>query len=436
MTPSDSNLQRATFSPMSRRAVLTSAAAGASVPVLGGFAGHALSPSAEAATLPLVTPRSSKAAYEAFGVNAMVNHAKSTYQYTGAWMANLRDAGVHYIRGEYAKGSDKTATTAKLARQYGIKWGMTVAPTLAMSDAEIKATIADIAAKAADVCLFIEGINEPNYPRQLGYVPTNWRALTLQKQKVIFQAARSYASLRNVPILSPSLQMNAVTASDYQWFASNGLLNYMTHSATHCYPGGWYPDHQLDERLAPMKKYWPKPVWITETGYTNAVASTSGQKPIPEDIAGIYAPSSILEAVDRGYKTIWFEVLDDPDSGSKNEVEANLGLWGIKSGMAPPWRAKPAALAFKSFLAQLKDPGAAYQPKAIGLRVTSSASDVRWTAIAKRDGSVRLFLRRSKDAWDPVHKVRLNVPSVGVSVTTAKGTRTVSVGSKVVTILL
>jgi hypothetical protein len=436
MTPSLSNITPAPASRMSRRAVLTTAVAGASAPLLTGFAGTALTSPADAATLPLVTPKWSHLAYQSFGVNAMVNHAKSSYQYNSAWMANLRDMGVHYIRGQYALGASLTAATTRATRQYGMKWGMSVCPDLSMSDATIKATIADIAKNAADVCLFLEGVNEPNYPRQLGYVPSNWRQLTLAKQKVIYQAARSHASLAHVPILTPSLQMVAVTASDYKWFADNGLMNVVTHAGSHCYPGGWYPDHSMASLLNPMKAYWHKPVWITETGYTNAVASTSGQKPTPEDVAGIYAPSAILEAVDRGYQTVWFEVLDDPDSGSKNEVEANLGLWGMQSGMAPPWRPKPAVGALKAFLAETKDPGATYKPRAIPLRVTSSASDVRWTALGKRNGSVRLYLRRAKDCWDPIHKVRLKVPAVPVTVSTAKGSRTVSVGSSVVSLVL
>ncbi len=422
---------------LSRRHVVMAGVAAASSPVWSGVAGPGLTESAEAATLPSVKPKWSHLAYESFGVNSMPNHIRTAYQYRRQWMQSLDGLGVRYFRGMWGRGSNSTYDTAALAREMGLKWGMTVIPTLSMSDDAIRASIADISARAASTCIYVEGVNEPNYPRQLGYVPTNWRQLTLQKQRVLWQAVRSHGNLAHVKVLSPSLQMVKATASDYEWFARNGLLNYMSHCGTHLYPGGHYPDHTMDSRLAPMRKYWPKPVWVTETGYNNALATTGGHKPVPEDVAAIYGPSTILEAVDRNYQTVWFEALDDPDAGAKDEIEANLGMWALQSNrQAPPWRAKPVVPVLKAFLAELRDPGAAYSPRAIGLKVSSSASDVRWTALGKRDGSVRLYLRRARDCWDPQARVRLRVPAVATTITTAQGSRTVSVGSQVVTVRL
>src|SRR3712207_7243381 len=48
------------------------------------------------------------------------------------------------------------------------------------------------------------------------------------------------------------------------------------------------------------------------------------------------------------------------------------------------WRAKPAAVALRGILNGMKDPGPAYRPRAIGLRVSAATRDVRWTALGKR----------------------------------------------------
>jgi len=363
-------------------------------------------------------------------------HDHSVYQYRSAWIGNLANMGVSFIRGTYKPGFAPTYETARLLRERRMKWNMVLVTDLRQSDADIVARVKDIASKAADVCVAVEGINEPNHNRSGGSVPSNWRELTLQKQKVLWQAVQA-SSLRGKPVLGPSLQMQRVKEADFAWFASHGLNNYMTHAGTHCYPTGRYIDTNFDSATRTMRKYWHKPVWITETGYTNALDDAGGQRPVPEWVAGVYAPSAALEAIDRGWKVNWFEVMDDFDAGARNEVEANYGLYAVGSSMSPSgWRAKPAAIALKGILNGLKDPGPAFKPRTIGLRVAASTADVRWTALGKRDGSVRLYLRRTAEVYNSDTDRKIAVADARVTITTAKGTRTVSVGPEVVSVLL
>ncbi len=425
---------------LSRRHVLkrgaVAAAAGAAAPVFSGWASP-LTPAASAATLPQVTPKSSQAALESFGVCAMPLHDHSVYQYRSAWIGNLAAMGVPFIRGTYKQGFAPTYETARLLRERRMKWHMVLVTDLRQSDADIRARVNDIASKNADVCFAVEGINEPNYSRGGSWVPSNWRELTLAKQKVLWQAVQARPELRGKPVLGPSLQMQKATEADFQWFASHGLNNYMTHAGTHCYPTGRYIDSNFDANTRVMRKYWNKPVWVTETGYTNALADAGGQRPVPEWVAGVYAPSAALEAIDRGWKVNWFEVMDDVDAGAKNDVEANYGLYAVGSTISPSgWRAKPAAIALKGILNGLKDPGTAFRPQTIGLRVAASTADVRWTALGKRDGSVRLYLRRTAEVYDARTGRTLTVAPAKVTITTAKGTRTVSVDSQVTSVLL
>ena len=427
---------------LSRRSILKrgalSAAAGVTAPVFSGWAGP-LSSAANAA-LPMVAPKWSHRAVESFGVCAMPLHDKSVYHYRSSWISNLSSMGISYIRSSYEPGFAPTYETVSLLRQRGMKWGMIAVEEdeLTVSDSRIINRINDIANRAADVCLYVEGINEPNHSRDGSPVPSNWKELTLQKQKVVWQAVQARSELRGrVAVLGPSLQMNEVSDSDYKWFADRGLMNYMTHAGTHGYSGGRYPDRKFATQLKGVTTYWRKPVWITEAGYTNAQAGYWGPAPIPEWVAGVYAPSAVLEAVDRGWKYTWFEVLDDPDAGDKNITEANYGLYALENNrMAPPWRAKPAASALKAILTGMKDPGPTYTPRAIGLQVSAPTADVRWTALGKRDGSVRVYLRRAAEVYDAREKRTISVPKVTVTITTGKGTRTVSVGAEVVPVLL
>jgi hypothetical protein len=420
----------------SRRHLLLAGLAGASAAAVPGAIGMGAVPGLSGtradAALPTVRPISSQAAYSAFGICALPHLGNSPYRYTTQWMEALSKTGASYFRGMYAHNISATANATRAARTYGIQWGMTVCPNLDFPNAELVARIRHIAANAADRCLFVEGINEPNYNRGSGTIPTDWARRAVAKQKIIWDTVKSDSRLNHVKVLGPKLQASVGTESHYRALGAAGIARYMDFATLACYPGGKYPYHVLNQRLSWIKAYWGgKPAWITETGYTNALASTRGHAVTPEDVSAAYAPSILLEAIERGCKVSMFELLDSPDAGAKDDTEDNFGMFGVGSGDAPPWRAKPIVTSLRSFLSSLKDPGPAYTPSGIQLSVTSAVGDVRHTVTAKRNGSATVHVRRAKDAWDPDRKVRLSVPEVAVRITTPRGSRTVMVDHRV-----
>lgn len=427
-----SELNAVTASPehavpeLSRRRLLVAGFAGLSATAVPASIG--LSASNVAAALPTVRPISSHAAYSALGVCALPQRVNSPYRYISQWMAALAQTGASYFRGMYADELSATAKATRAARSHDIKWGMTVCPDLSFSDSKLVARIKHIAANAADRCLFIEGVNEPNYNHATGTVPADWARRAVAKQRLIWQTVQGDSRLSHVKILGPKLQATVGTESHYKALGAAGIAQYMDFAALACYPGGMYPYYLLEQRLGWIRQYWGgKPAWITETGYTNALAATRGHAVVPEDVAAIYAPSLLLEAVEHGCRVSVFELLDSPDGAVKDDTEANFGLFAMQGGEAPPWRAKPIVSAVRSFLSGLKDPGPAYTPAPISLSVTSSASDVQSTVTAKRNGSATVHLRRAKNCWDPSSKSRLAVPEVAVRIQTAQSTRTVLV---------
>jgi hypothetical protein len=408
---------------VSRRGVLLAGLAGASISAI---------PSLATGALPTVKPLWSHRAYEAFGVCSHPNFGKSVYKYTDAWLSAFSQTGAYFFRGGYDEGLTATSVTVRGARSRGLKWGMEICEGLSMPDSHIVARIKHIAANAADVCLYVEGINEPNYVRGGGAVPSDWRQRTVAKQRLIWQTVKGDSRLSRVKVLGPSLQAVKATEGDYNILGDLGLAQYIDYAAIHRYPGGHYPNVLLDTNVSWVKRHLSgRPVWITETGYTNCLANTSGHKPVPEDVAAVYAPSALLEAVDRGCKTTWYELLDDVDAGGKDVIESNFGMFATMSGMAPPWRAKPVVGAMRSFLSLLKDSGPTYDPPALGLSITSQASDVRRTVTGRRDGSVTVHLRRATDCWNTSTQRRISVAQVPVVLTTSRGSRTVLVDHRV-----
>ena len=376
----------------------------------------------------MVKPISSRRAYRAFGVCSHPNFGTTVYKNTTDWMDALAKTGASYFRGLYAEGITATKTTTASARAHGIQWGMTVCPEdWGLTDAGLVKRINHIADNAADVCLYVEGVNEPNHERDGSKAPSDWVQRTIQKQRIIWNTVKSNPKLSHVKVVGPSLHAVAATESDYAALGRAGLANFMDFAGMHRYPNGKYPNQLLDEKIAWVNKYWGgKRVWITETGYSNSIGAYSGANPVPEDISARYAPSALLEAVDRDCKVAWYELLDDPDSGSKNVRESNFGMYTTET-LAGPFRPKPVVASMRQILDTLRDDGHGYSPKEIPLRITSAAQDLRTTVTAKRDGSVTIFLRRSLPCWDTKSHTRIDVPFVDVKIESAKGAQTVRV---------
>jgi hypothetical protein len=314
---------------------------------------------------------------------------------------------------------------------------MQVASDIGTSESEIRATIRHIAAHAADRCLFIEGINEPDWIRGRGRSRAGWHQVVVSRQRAIWQAVKAEPRLRDVVVLGPSLRDVSATEGDYRRLRDLGLLRYLDYITLHRYPNGRYPDHLLDERLSMLRRVWPgKRAWITETGYHNAVSDASGHKPVPEWVAGQYAAATVLEAGDRGVKMAWFELLDQPDPGAKNDRESNFGLYATRAGQGPPWRAKPVVGSLRTFLGSLADPGPAHDPAPVRLGVNASKRDVRVTLTAKRNGAVTAHVRRATDCWDAIGQHPISVAPARVVLRTPSRTRTLWVDHQVTSVRL
>jgi hypothetical protein len=154
---------------------------------------------------------------------------------------------------------------------------MEICEGLSMPDSHIVARIKHIAANAADVCLYVEGINEPNYVRGGGAVPSDWRQRTVAKQRLIWQTVKGDSRLSRVKVLGPSLQAVKATEGDYNILGDLGLAQYIDYAAIHRYPGGHYPNVLLDTNVSWVKRHLSgRPVWITETATPTAWRTPRG----------------------------------------------------------------------------------------------------------------------------------------------------------------
>ena len=443
---------------MGRRAVAVVLAVSASLMTATGAtagSGSALASAATrtaAAAPPLVDTVAAQRLFDAYGVGAHPQRGGvSTYRNVDAWVQRLDAMGAPYFRGSYRPGTTGTAKAIAASRKYGVKWLMSVVPEAGtrptnQTPAQTRAVIHDIARNAADVVYAIEGLNEPNHNRGGGTVPADWARIATAHQQAIWETAKGIPALSRVPIIGPSLQTVAAEDSydpavtnplggprHFHQLKAAGILAFQSWAGLHSYPDGRTPAHGLTNRLRIIDSAYGAdyPVWITEWGYHNALATTAGHDPVPESVSATYASRGLLAMVpgERRMRLARYEALDDPDPGVKDNHEANFGLWRVGSNDPATWRAKEEVDIMRGILAALRDPGPAYTTAPVNLAV-SGPRDLRYVVTRKRDGSATLWVWRSLSVWDAAARTPLTVPTVSVTVTDSAGSRTIQVGPR------
>ncbi|MCA9325072.1 hypothetical protein KDA23_03350 [Candidatus Saccharibacteria bacterium] len=397
-------------------------------------------------TLPSVTTLSSQEVYEGYGLVGHPTFASTVYNDMSAWMSRMNSVGFYSMRGLFAGWSNARARQAvSLARDNNIKWLMTVVPESGITDAALKQKIADIANNAADVCLAIEGQNEPNQNRDGTPVSSSWATDAVHYQKIIWEEVHKYPSLKDVIIIGPSLHdTNAyksyTTASPdggkyhYQQLKDAGVLNYQDYAGMHRYPSGSTPLTGFDGRAQYIYDAYGAnyPIWITEWGYNNALATAQNRNPVSQLASSIYSPRAIFEFGRMHVRFMQYEVLDDPNPAN-DDAESNYGFWHVTSTDPSTWTPKPIVSTVRSVLNKLYDPGTSYTPAPVNMTVSApSGSNLEYAVTRKRNGDATVWLWRDVSVWNTSTDKDISIPNVSVTVTDSIGTRTVNVGATLV----
>jgi hypothetical protein len=185
----------------------------------------------------------------------------------------------------------------------------------------------------------------------------------------------------------------------------------MTHGNLHSYSGGEPPARNLDdERALAANVSGGKPVMATETGYHNALATSSGHRPVDEATAGSYIPNLYLEYFRRGIaRTFAYELVDERPETALSNIEQHFGL------LRDDFSRKPAYTALKRLIAAVGDGAPAGNP-ALRYEVAGADPSLRQLLLARRGGGFSLVLWRDERIWDPVARTRLAVAPMHVTV--------------------
>jgi len=420
---------------VTRRTVLTGATAAAvTAPLVAGAV-------SAAAAVPRVqvTPVWTEELRRSYGVGVLPAVTAPAYAHVDDWMQRLAALGATYVRGRYQPRSARTAQMVERCRALGLTWLMSVIPeNWSMSEQELQAVLEHIRDNAADVCLGIENINEPNHNRDGSPLRPDWPQLTVGYQRVIKTFLDSTPSMSTAVSVGPSLQMGADDPTpDFFALRDAGLPQYLDFAGLHSYPSGWGPAAYVDLRLGWVRDAWGAvPTWVTETGYNTArkapFKGDKGPKPVPQDVAATYGPRSVLEYARRGCRAARFQLLDQPNPADDKPI-FNYGLIENTGDLPSTWTPKREYTTMQTFLESLRDSTASYTPPPFRVGVQGPDS-LRWLPVGKSDGSRSLLMYRGGAVWDPTTRTRRTVKSADVTVTDRLGTRVVKVGPDVVTL--
>lgn len=404
---SDNVLPGALGEAVSRRTVLRGSAGlatlvvGSRVPLGTGFS--------------VVPARQAESLADAFGVVIHLNFQGDIYGNYHAVVAKMLELGARHARSRLVPrlSNVRGGFTALAAG------GCQISGTCQLFGDRTQPTNRDLmnevagyyGGQASGVFSSFEGVNEPNN----NGVP--WVAETRARTIDLWQQAKSNPKTDNIPIIGPSLADTTTLRQDYQ--ALGDLTRYTDYGSIHMYPRGTSPSTLINTHVGYARaSYGSQPFICTEGGYNNAM-NQNRLRPVPEGVAGKYAPRHLLEHFIRGNRFFRYELLDDVDP-SKSVWESNFGLVGVGSKDPSTWTNKLAFTAMKNMLDLIGDRGRPFTPTGLALKITGGSRDLRSVLLQKRNGKHYLCLWRDISVYDPNHRQYERIAPQHITVTLQK----------------
>src|SRR3954454_24105084 len=388
---------------MRRRVLALLACLGMLVPLAGGAVRQGST--ASAAEITPVAAVQADSLVDSYGVGIHLPFLDTPYKDATAVANALSDLGVRHVRDDLRTNDPREYAGIKTVADKGIRFNLIMGnPSSPDSAATYVNTVATQLPTGSVESL--EGSNEWDISGD-----PLWAVNLLTRQRDLYTAAKANPATAALPVLSPAL------AFKWNYVAAGDLSPYADIANGHMYPGGYKPSNEVGNITTAIRGSVPntKPLITTEAGYHNALNTTNGHLPVPEDVAGVYTPRVLLEHYLRGEKRVYtYELIDEFDDPGLTDPEAHFGL--LHRDFTP----KPAYTAMKNLLGLLSDPGPAFTPQALPFWVSGYPSDGKYVLTQKRNGQYVLLLWRDASIYDPVTKQPQTVTPAPVTLTLGK----------------
>jgi hypothetical protein len=310
------------------------------------------------------------------GVSIHLPYTDTAYARQPELIARLRELGLRHIRDGMPLGRPPLVQGLPALRAAGIR-----ATLVGEIDRDPNASVSESVAVMGGA---IDAFEAPNELDNSG--SPDWAAQLRAYMPALAAAARRQAP--GVPVIGPSL----IDAGNRDQLPHDlpGMFN------GHPYSGGVEPEPALEQALIERRNTAPRrPVVFTEAGYHNAMNATTGQAPVPEQVAATYIPRLLMTAFGAGVKrTFIYELLDEKPDPGLLDPEQHFGL--LRNDLSP----KPAFTAVQTMIhAVERSPGPAGDSR-LGWRLDVDGGDeVKRLTLERRDGSRVIALWRPVSVW-------------------------------------
>ena len=384
------------------------------ITVAAANAGGTSAPSSPVTGTP-TAPTTPTAAFGLLDMEGVDTHsAYGTTPYADAAQTErvLGQLGVRHIRDSLAFGA-AGPQAAQLAfynavHAQGIGVELILSPN--SSTADLAGRIGTVASHLSTAVDAIEAPNEMN-----GSGQTDWAAQAVTYQKAMDTAVRANPAIASVPVLGPSLIDNQALLNGNQGFLALGDLSASLDLGNiHVYPGGRTPTWNMDASLAAERTVsGDHSVWVTETGYHDAVTG-SGNFAVDDASAAAYLPRLLLEWHQRGVgRANVYELYDEKADPGLTNYHMHFGLVGLDGTI------KPQFSALQAFNGLLADTSARPPLTPLTYQVSSGTTRVSSMLLQKTTGQYVLFLWQDASVSDTATNppTPVSVPATPVTVT-------------------
>lgn len=340
---------------------------------------------ASAATEPV---RPAAGFVDSIGVMVHMTYMDTAYNDRNRLINILAQSGIRHVRDGLSFNTQYAYDSFNALADRGIRTTFIMGDPSERRDTleQLLSTLKTKVPRAAEA---VEGPNEYSYSGDRQWAP---HLRTYQQR--LHAAIKGDPTTSHLPVLAPSL----ISPQDH--FDLGNLTSALDFGNKHSYPSADMPEANIQDEIAMAGNVsGNRPVYVTESGYHNALNTTSGHRPISEEGAATYLPRMYLEYFRRGIpRTFAYELIDEwPDPAKKN-LEANFGL------LRNDYSEKPAFRSLKNLIALLSDAGGAHSVAPLDFTIPDAPADLRKLVLQKRDGSHYVVLWRAVRIWDPVSR--------------------------------
>jgi hypothetical protein len=269
---------------------------------------------------------------------------------------------------------------------------------------------------AAGQNVTVESYEGPNEADTQG--DSNWVADTRSFMQAVYPSIKSNSSTSTIPVLG-----NTLAGASSDWAALGNMTAYEDYGNMHPYANTQNPSFNFTADLAAQVAVsGSQNIYITESGWSNAMQATDNSPNVTEDVSSRYIGRLFFETMLHNWpRTYVYELLDEQADPAMTSTQQHFGLF------RNDYSAKPAATVVANLITLMSDKGGVVTEIPLSYTLGTTSTNVHHLLFQKRNGSYWLALWQEVSDWsgwnaqgtpivNPDVPVTLTLPSEAASI--------------------